>query len=70
MKFDGKLMEFKKNGNKLEKSLLGFLGVKQSGFNFGDVKEVMLKCPDYHSGIQLSKFENETNVVFYDTTNN
>jgi hypothetical protein len=71
VKFCGISVEFKKNESKPDKSLLGSFGVKQLSFDFKNMKEVMLNCPNYSSSVQLFKLENETNVAFYiNFTNN
>jgi hypothetical protein len=69
MKFDGQLMEFKKNEDKPTQSLVGSLTKQQLSPYFGDVKQVRLSSPMkisfMFSNLHLFKLENEQNVGFY-----
>ncbi len=66
IKFDGKLMQFKKNENKPDKSLLGLLVNKQLCDSFENMKEVKINSQiiqNYHSHFHLFKLENDSNVA-------
>jgi hypothetical protein len=71
IKFDGKLMEFKKNEIKPTKNLLVLFDFKNSSFDFETKFKIQFSDEivlNYHSSFNLIKLEDETNAAFYINT--
>jgi hypothetical protein len=68
IKFNGKLLEFRKNEDTPNKRLLGSLIKKHFGFDLENFKEIKLNnhvTQNYWANLHLFKQKNKTNTVFY-----